>query len=137
MLLGPLEHQRRAKLLQKRAEGITSLPEKQKWLMRAGFHQAMARAQAINPDLLPKPESKASLNSSFPASSEFTTAPSMTTPPVYQGMLTPPPIFGSTSQMWEQFLEHLRSLPPRGLEAEIESAERMLQLKRRRDAARI
>jgi len=55
----------------------------------------------------------------------------MTTPPVYQGMLTPPPIFGSTPEMWEQYLEHLRSLPAQGLGAQIESAERMLHLKRR------
>jgi len=40
MRLGPLEHQRRAKALRKKAQ---SLPEKEKLLKWAGFHQAMAR----------------------------------------------------------------------------------------------
>ena len=74
MKLGPLEHQRRAKALRKKAAALTSLPEKQKMLQWAGYHQATARAQAINPDLLPKkPAPKASPSSSSPAPSESPT----------------------------------------------------------------
>src|SRR6516165_407602 len=117
MRLGPLEHQRRAKLLRKKAQSLTSLPEKQKWLKRAGFHQAVARAQARNPDLLPKPESKESPSSSSPAPR----AASMTTPrSIREGDTAP--IFGSTPESWEQYLEYLRSLPAQGLEAEIKNA---------------
>ena len=64
MRLGPLEHQRRAKLLRKKAQSLTSLPEKQKWLKRAGLHQAFARCLVNHPERLPrKQESKASPSS--------------------------------------------------------------------------
>jgi hypothetical protein len=62
MLFNPLQHQRRARLLRKRALGLP-LKQKGKALKLAAFHQARAKALAANPEPLvapAKPEQPAS-----------------------------------------------------------------------------